>query len=171
MRIWERRSVWVIGASLVALVILFYGGINKTWMISNELNFFESNLENLSEVESQYAQILNDNNQYDVLFADTEQENNAQNLASSVGALAKLHQLKIMSFERIDTLQNGEYIIDTYKINLEGYYKDILKAIKILEDKKSNAALVSVGFALEEERRTRSKMLVASLHFRLIRRQ
>lgn len=166
----EKRTLVVIGTSIVALLLLYYLGFSKTWALYSEAKFYEKNLQDLDKVETEYAQMLKDNNRYDSLLSNNPSEDNVQRMATYLGSVSSRNRLRMVSFERMDTLQNGFYLIETYKISLEGGYKDVLKTINEVESQSNDFAIVSLGFATEENRRTRNKMLVSSLYFRIIRK-
>lgn len=160
----KRLTVGCLGI-LFTLLLSWPFAFQKTWSSYAELKKMESALSNVERSQKTISHLKEQLDGMQLAHGQVADSSNVKLIFKRVSDLSEKHQgLKIVRFPEIHAHPFKKYKIETFEVELEGDYENLLKFILDLEDQRAIGQLVSASFKLQKDLRAKNEFLRLTIY-------
>ncbi len=159
---YKRKSLgFLLGIALI-MVLGYFFSISKTLELRRHNERLQRSIVNSDQLYRKVAMLKRDKMKVDSLLQHLDLEGGDQLLLRQLTRLSKPNLTPLVEYSEVQKRDTKE------KFNLfkfSGAYRDLLKLLREIEQRRLGGGLVSVRFDTETNRRTRETKLYLALYF------
>ena len=156
----QKKLILTCAGIIIVLIISWSFAFKKTMVSYMDLNQLESELNDAQLSREQVLRLGTQLKTMRLTHGFAKDSVNSQLIFKRIADLSQQQKsLKIVSFPDVHCHELNKYTIETLQVELEGDYKELAKFILELENNASIGRLVSVGFKLHKDVRTKKEYL------------
>ena len=169
---YSQKNYLILGGFILTLILVYVLNFSKTIDLYLTVSQSEKEIENVSSYPKKitmYSTKLKELNRVIESFVKDD-DFGQEEILEEVSSFCNNNRIKIRQFP-VSTMEvKGDILLENYSFVVDGSFKNILKLIDNLENKKKIGKITSVKMEKIKERRTKRIKLYATIYLQNIRK-
>lgn len=166
LKSYQNRNLLLLAGTVFILFLCYRISIRKTLNVRSQ---YLAKLDLVQRAQQQDVKLEELQQEMEVLKTSSLQSYDREELLLQITAFSKANKLMVSSFPEAEFVEVAKHGIFTNKIELKGGYHDIVEMAYLIEQKERLAAISSLRFFLQKNKKTKKQELHASLIIRNLR--
>ena len=164
-----RTKVKLLPVVILLVSALVYSlTISKTIQLSRQLNGLEGQVERLGDAPLQIQMLKKRLKDIEGRIGNHSGKINREEIFHQLSNYCKQHQLILREFPEPHQIKMDNYGVDTYQLEVEGRYSNLLQMVYYLEKNIYLGKLSALHFLLKRDKRSREEYLTLSLFLQTV---
>ena len=160
---YRQRNYLLLGGTVLFLILAYVLSIGRTVGLYHDNARLTGELQRAEQAPRQIALLERENKRLEQSFGADSLADVRQYLLVHIGQACNDNNALLKRFEEPETYQKEGINVQTHKVELQGKYHDLVKAVYQLERLITFGKIVSLHFEMRLDRNTRTEDLVAVL--------
>jgi hypothetical protein len=166
---YKQQCHYALYAFLFLLVIIYFTNIKETFLLRKTRDNFLVRNKNIIDPEKRYHDLLDYNRKIDAIIgSNISDENTTEIILEHINAYSKNNNVKIQEYYPPLIFNNSAYKVKINHFVLEGDFRELLMLTYLFETKYKTGRLVSVGYEIETDKRTKESNLLSHIYLQNI---
>jgi len=162
---YQQKTKALLFGSVLFLLLIYTVSIKPTINLYRDIGMLKNKSAQAVEAPARIAKIKNELEQ---LQGNTFNLNNKEALLGEITRFCEENKLLIVNLPIASTYEEGNYEVESRKLDVQGSFNDILGLVYLIEYEKSLGVVSSLSFIRKKDPRTKKNKLTGQLVLRSI---